>query len=183
MTQSEQIWQEYHARLRSFIRGKIADEAAADDILQDVFLKMHASLPSLKDATKLQSWLYQIARNAIIDSYRQQKPTVAIPDWLTQTGSDSGDKVRQELSDCLLPMVQQLPDIYRDAINLAELQGLKQKEVAEQQGISLSNAKSRVQRGRALLKEMLEECCLLEFDHQGRLCDYERRNGNCATCS
>lgn len=182
MNRSEAIWKEYHARLRVFIRSRIADEATADDIVQDVFLKMHDALPSLKDATKLQSWLYQVARNAIIDHFRRQKPTVTVPDWLTHVGTDPSDRVRQELSDCLVPMITQLPDIYREAITLSELQGLKQRDVAELLGTSLSGTKSRVQRGRALLKEMLEDCCRMEFDHQGRVCDYERRNGNCTTC-
>jgi RNA polymerase sigma-70 factor (ECF subfamily) len=160
----------------------VADEAAVDDVLQDVFLKMHSGLPSLKDTTKLQSWLYQIARNAIIDVYRRQQPSVAVPEWLAQAEADAGDQVRQELADCLLPMVAQLPPIYREAIELSELQGAKQQEVAVMQKTSLSGAKSRVQRGRALLKTMLEECCRLEFDHKGRIVDYEPRNGSCQQC-
>lgn len=182
MNTSEKVWQEYHSRLRAFIKSRISDDAATDDILQNVFLKMHTGLASLKDATKLQSWLYQIARNAIIDYYRLQKPTVDIPEWLTHPEPDSGEKVTQELSDCLQPMIQLLPDIYREAVILSELKGLKQKEVAQMQGTSLSGAKSRVQRGRALLKKMLADCCRLEFDHKGRLCDYERKDKACDAC-
>ena len=65
---------------------------------------------------------------------------------------------------------------------LSELQGLKHREVSQIQEISLSAVKSRVQRGRVLLKEMLVDCCSLEFDHEGRLCDYERKNKNCDAC-
>ncbi|MEW6601806.1 MAG: RNA polymerase sigma factor SigZ [Nitrospirota bacterium] len=182
MNASEKVWQEYHSRLRAFIKSKISDETAADDILQNVFLKMHNGLASLKDATKLQSWLYQIARNAIIDYFRLQKPTVDIPESLTDSGLDSGEIAVQELSECLRPMIELLPDIYREAVILSELQGLKQTEVAQVQGTSLSTAKSRVQRGRALLKEMLADCCRLEFDHKGRLCDYERKGRSCDAC-
>ena len=182
MTTSEEVWQEYHSRLRAFIKSRISDDMAADDILQNVFLKMHAGLASLKDATKLQSWLYQIARNAIIDHYRSQKPTVEIPEWLTHPEADPGEQVTQALSDCLRPMIQLLPDIYREAVTLSELKGLKQKEVAQALGTSLSGAKSRVQRGRGLLKEMLADCCRLEFDHKGRLCDFERKGKGCEAC-
>ena len=80
MNTSEKVWQEYHPRLRAFVKSRIPDDMTADDVLQNVFLKMHTGLASLKDATKLQSWLYQIARNAIIDYYRSQKPTVEIPE-------------------------------------------------------------------------------------------------------
>lgn len=182
MNLSKKVWQEYHSRLRAFIKSKISDDTVADDILQNVFLKMHTGLASLKDETKLKSWLYQIARNAIIDYFRSQKPTVDIPEWLSQPETDSGEKVTQELSECLRPMIQLLPKNYREAVTLSELKGLTQKEVAKLQGTSLSGAKSRVQRGRALLKNMLSECCRLEFDHSGRLCDYERKAGSCDDC-
>lgn len=78
-------------------------------------------------------------------------------------------------------MIQLLPEKYREAVILSELKGLTQKDLAEVQGISLSGAKSRVQRGRVLLKKMVEECCRLEFDHKGRLCNYERKDGACDT--
>jgi RNA polymerase sigma-70 factor (ECF subfamily) len=182
MNTSEKVWQEYHLRLRAFIKSRIADDAAIDDTLQNVFLKMHTSLASLKDETKLKSWLYQIARNAIIDYFRSQKPTVELPDQLPQPETDPGEKATRELSECLQPMIQLLPENYREAVILSELRGLTQKEVAQVQGTSLSGAKSRVQRGRALLKNMLAECCRFEFDHSGRLCDYERKNGACNAC-
>ncbi|MCX5874962.1 MAG: RNA polymerase sigma factor SigZ [Deltaproteobacteria bacterium] len=182
MNTSEKVWHEYHARLRSFIKSRVIDDTATDDTLQNVFLKMHTGLASLQDKTKLKSWLYQIARNAIIDYFRSRKPTVEVPEWLPQPETNPGEKVAQELSKCLQPMIQILPENYREAIILSELHGLTQKEVAQVQGISLSGAKSRVQRGRAILKNMLAECCRLEFDHSGRLCDYERKDGACNTC-
>jgi RNA polymerase sigma-70 factor (ECF subfamily) len=70
----------------------------------------------------------------------------------------------------------------REAVILSELRGLTQKEVARAQGISFSSAKSRVQRGRALLKNKLDDCCKLEFDHSGRLPVYERKSGACNAC-
>lgn len=182
MNTPEHIWQEYHSRLRAFIMSKIADDMATDDILQNVFVKMHGGLDSLKDKTRMKSWLYQIARNAIMDYYRSKKPTVEIPEWLPHPENDPSEKVMQELSDCLQPMIQKLPENYREAVILSEIEGLTQKEVAHVQGISLSGAKSRVQRGRAQLKEMLAECCRLEFDHSGRLCDYERKEKSCDAC-
>ncbi len=183
MNRSEKIWQEYELRLRAFIKSRISDDGATDDVLQNVFLKMHAGLASLKDERKLQSWLYQVTRNAIVDYYRSQKSAaIDIPEWFTHAGPDSGEQVTQDLSECLQPMIQLLPENYRDAIILSELKGLTQKEVAQAKGISLSGVKSRVRRGRALLKEMLIKCCRPEFDAGGRLCDYERTNKPCNAC-
>jgi RNA polymerase sigma-70 factor (ECF subfamily) len=179
MNASEEIWRAYHASLRAFIQSKLADDMATDDVLQEVFLKMHRGLPSLKDNSKIRSWLYRIAGNAVMDYFRSKKPTVEVPEWLPDPETDPGEKIRQELSDCLQPMIARLPEAYREAVLLSEIQGLTQKEVAEVQGTSLSGAKSRVQRGRAQLKEMLAECCRLEFDHGGRLCNYERKGKSC----
>lgn len=182
MNTSEKIWQEYHSSLRAFVKRRVSDDAAVEDILQNIFLKMHAGLEYLRDDAKLRSWLYQIARNAIVDYFRGRKPTVAVLDELPEPENEPGDKAVRELSECLRPLIELLPDTYREAIILSELQGFTQKDVAKAQGISLSGAKSRVQRGRALLKKMLSECCLFEFDHQGRLIDYERNDGGCDGC-
>ncbi len=176
---SEKIWQEYSSRLRAFIKSKISDDAAADDILQDVFLKMHVGLTSLRDEKKIKNWLFQITRNTIIDYFRSQKPSEHIPEWLSMPESDFTENVHQELAGCLHPMIKALPEKYREAVMLSELNGLKQKEVARLLGISVSAAKSRVQRGRALLKQMLNECCRFEFDHRGRIIEYERKGGPC----
>ncbi len=89
MNTSEKIWLEYHSRLRAFIATKISDAAARDDILQEVFLKMHTGLASLKERTKLKSWLYQITRNAVIEYFRAHKPTVELPESLPQAKTDT----------------------------------------------------------------------------------------------
>jgi RNA polymerase sigma-70 factor (ECF subfamily) len=184
MDTSEKIWLEYHSRLRAFIATRISDAAARDDILQEVFLKMHTGLTSLKDRTKLKNWLYQITRNAVIDYFRAQKPTVELPESLPQTkdDADAGAEAIEDLSSCLQPMIQNLPASCREAVILSELQGYTQKDVAKMQGISLSGAKSRVQRGRAQLKEMLADCCRLEFDHRGRLSGYEQKDPTSNDC-
>ena len=75
MTTTERVWEAFHTPLQHFIRRRISDEASAEDVLQDVFLKIHQHVETLKDVKKLESWIYQITRNAIIDSYRSRKPT------------------------------------------------------------------------------------------------------------
>ncbi len=170
---SEKIWQAYQSGLRRFVKSRIPDDSAVDDILQDVFLKMHTGLDSLRDESKLQSWIYQIARNAVIDHYRSLRPAEEVPEWLPQPEPDQGEQALQELSHCLQPMVQMLPESYREAVILSELKGLTQKEVAQAQGISLSGAKSRVQRGRVMLRNMLTAYCRPEFDGGGRISGFD----------
>lgn len=179
MLHAQTIWEEYQSRLRLFILSRVKDTVAADDILQDVFVKMFTSLSSLRDETRIQSWLYQIARNATMDYFRAQKKQVDLPDWLTQP-EEFEEGAAQHLSHCLRPMVEQLPKTYREAVQLSELEGLPHQEIARRQGLSLSGVKSRVQRGRAILRSMFEDCCRFEFDRRGRIIHYEPRCDECA---
>src|SRR6202051_4350002 len=75
---TEQLWDAFHEPLQQFIRRRVSNEATAEDVLQDVFLKIHQRVETLKDVKKLESWIYQITRNPIIDSYREPRPTTPL---------------------------------------------------------------------------------------------------------
>jgi RNA polymerase sigma-70 factor (ECF subfamily) len=178
----ERIWFEYHNKLLGFIKSRVENEAVGEDILQDVFVRIQTRIDTLKQENSLGSWLYQITRNAIIDYYRAYKSMEELPESLAAPDVQPTEKARQDIESCLEPMVQNLPDIYRRALVLSELDGLPQKAVAESQGLSLSGAKSRIQRGRALLKEMMLECCYFEYDHRGNVVDYAVKGNSCDQC-
>jgi RNA polymerase sigma-70 factor (ECF subfamily) len=171
MQVTESIWNEYHNKLHRFIQGRVSDASIADDILQEVIIKVHSRINTLKDSNKIQNWLYRITRNAIIDHYRAQKQMQELPETLTHPKQDTDDKARQEIASCLLPFIQSLPEHYRQTLTLSEIEGLTQKE-----------AKARVQRGRVMMKEMLLRCCRFEFDHQGKMIDYEAKSRSCDSC-
>ena len=156
----ESIWHEFANKLGQFIRSRVSDPATAEDIRQDVFVKVQQKLGQLDDPAKLQSWLYLIARNAIIDHYRKKRETLPIPEALPEADA-KGDREIEGLKAAFRRMIHSLPDPYREAIVLTEFEGLTQKQLAERLGISVSGVKSRVQRGRAMLKEMLLDCCQL----------------------
>ena len=182
MNPIEQIWKEYHTGLHSFIQSRVRDESIADDILQKVFIRIHSRIDTLKNSRKMQSWIYQITRNTLIDHYRSHRTMEEIPESLEAPEMDLGDKTRQEIEGCFLPMIQSLPEHYRETLLLSEIEGLTQKEVAKKQGISISGAKARIQRGRSMLKDMLLECCRFEFDHLGNVTDYEEKGVCCDGC-
>ena len=181
MKATENIWHEYHMKLATFIRSKVAEDVV-DDLLQDVFIKIHARIYSLKEEAKLESWLYQITRNTIIDHYRSKRTTDELPDWIEQPQIEEEESIRKELLSCLEPMVNELPDKYRKAVQMSELENKTQQEVAELEGISLSGAKSRVQRGRALLKTMLYDCCQFEINNDNQVVSYEKKDQDCKFC-
>jgi RNA polymerase sigma-70 factor (ECF subfamily) len=176
---TEKVWEEFNTGLKQFILTRVPDEPSAEDILQDVFLKIHTHIDSLKEADKLQRWIYQIARNAITDYYRTHKPTPDLPELL-YTQEDPFDDVVSDLLPYVKQLVDSLPFEYREALILTEYQGLTQRELAEKLGITLSGAKSRVQRAREKVKNMLLDCCHFQFDRLGRIINFEP---NCDCCA
>ena len=177
---SEQLWETFSGPLHQFIRRRVHDPHSAEDILQDVFLKIHTHIDSLRTHDRLTSWIYQITRNAIADYYRAQRPTAELAETIPAADALADDDVVRELSPCVAAMVAELPEAYREALRLTEYQGLSQKALSERLGISFSGAKSRVQRARAKIKEQLLACCHFQFDHAGRIIDYQSRYG-CST--
>lgn len=178
---TERVWEEFHAGLKQFILKRVPDEPSAEDILQDVFLKVHAHIDTLRDRDRLPGWIYQIARNAIYDYYRalQHNAPSTLPE-LPLMPENPLDDVVAELAPCVKEMVERLPAEYRQALILTEYEGLTQKELAERLGLSFSGAKSPVQRAREKLKQMLMDCCHFEFDRAGRIIDYVPK---CSSCS
>jgi RNA polymerase sigma-70 factor (ECF subfamily) len=181
----EILWDRYSQRLGAFIRSRVENDAEAEDILQEVFIRIHRNLCCQEDWDKPESWIYQIARNLIIDYYRKRRTWVELPDNLPAE-PDWGEWVNLEddpeaqLALSLKELIDELPEPYRQALILTEYQGLSQKQLAESQGISLSGAKSRVQRARQKLRDMLLNCCHFELDRRGRVLDYYQR---CCCCN
>ena len=174
---TEHVWEAFHTPLQQFIRRRVSDEATAEDVLQDVFLKIHQHGNSLKDVRRLESWIYQITRNLIIDYYRRQTPTTPWEEAeaLLPVGEIPEEDVRAELAPSVVAMARYLPEPYREALLLTDYQGVSQKELSARLGLSFSGAKSRVQRAREKLKQLLLDCCHFEFDRLGRVIDYQPR--------
>lgn len=180
-TPVETIWMQFNTTLERFVRKRLPDTQAADDVLQEVYLKIHTNVHTLRNEDRLQAWLYQVARNAVYDYHRSQKPSDEISDDIPDPdGLDVSDDITARLAASVRAMIELLPDDYREALLLTEYERLTQKELAERLGLSLSGAKSRVQRGRKMLHELLLACCHFEFDRRGRVIDYYP---HCACCS
>ncbi len=173
-TITEQAWEAFHTPLYQFIRRRVADEATAEDLLQEVFLKIHQQGALLRDAQRLESWIYQITRHLIIDYYRSHHREMPLDDVkivdLPEELPD--DDIISELFPCVRAMVLALPERDRQALILTEYQGLTQKELGERLGLSFSGAKSRVQRAREKLKQELLACCHFELDRRGHILNY-----------
>ncbi|GEA60176.1 RNA polymerase sigma factor SigZ [Vibrio comitans] len=168
-------WQNHKTQLRSYVSKRIDDIDAVDDILQDVYIKASSNLHQLKSKGSLKSWLYRIAHNTIIDFYRKRQPYEDLPEDLVAEEQDTGKQAREELAQCLRPLIEELPEKYRTPLRMAELEGVSQQEIANQLGLSLSGAKSRVQRSRVKFREQLMACCDFEVGQDG-ITDYSPKD-------
>jgi RNA polymerase sigma-70 factor, ECF subfamily len=179
---TESIWEAFSEPLRKFIRVRVRDDDEAEDLLQEVFIRIHTRIDTLDDQTRLAAWVYQIARNLIIDTYRSRREELPLPEVIPVQPETDEPSAEAEIASGLGAMVAELPDKYSQALMLTEFQGLKQTELAQQLGISVSGAKSRVQRGREMLRQSLLECCHFEFDRLGGMIAYESRPDCCDAC-
>jgi RNA polymerase sigma-70 factor (ECF subfamily) len=181
---TEAIWSHLSSDLRRFIRRRVSDEHVADDLLQETFMRVHRNMETLQEAERIAAWVYQIARNVVRDHHRKTSDAV-----VALADTDPPDSDEQGQSGCqnitwLTEMIGSLPDGYRQAVEMAETEQRSQQEVANLLGLSLSGAKSRIQRGRAMLKEVLERCCSFELDSRGRVmgCDPKPNQRVCRDC-
>jgi RNA polymerase sigma-70 factor (ECF subfamily) len=175
----ETVWNDVASKLRGYVRTRVRNHATAEDILQNVFLKAHTRIGQLQSPEKLERWLFLIARNAVTDHYRKSKTVEELPADLATEADEPEFEHAEELRAAFRRMIEQLPAPYGEALVLTEFKGLTQKELAQHLGISLSGAKSRVQRGREKLKEALLECCRFEFDRRGRIIDCSPKTPDC----
>lgn len=176
---TENVWRQFSDRLRRFIANRVSSAADADDLLADVFVKVHTRIDGLEDEARLAPWLYQITRNTLTDYYRRRPATGASLEGVDASVIEDDYDAAALISTSLRDLVDRLPDKYRDALVLTEFEGLSQVDLAAELGLSVSGAKSRVQRARAMLRDALLECCHFEFDRLGHVIDYEPRPRCC----
>lgn len=167
------LWNEMNDKLIHFVNQKVSDNELAKDIVQDVFVKVFSNINTLKNKEKVVSWIYQITRNEVNTYFRNQKYETSSQD-LPETETFD-ENLTSEFSQCIVPMIESLPQKYSEALKLTEINKLSQKELAEQLNISYSGAKSRVQRGREMLKTTLQDCCIINTDKYGNVIDYQVR--------
>lgn len=168
-------WQNHKTQLRRYVSKRIDDTDAIDDILQDVYIKASGNLHQLKSKGSLRGWLFRIAHNTIMDFYRDRQPYETLPEDLIAEDEDTGKQAREELAECLRPLIDELPEKYGTPLRLAELEGVSQQGIADQLGLSLSGAKSRIQRSRVKFREQMMACCDFEMGQDG-ITDYSPKD-------
>ncbi len=154
--------------VRAFIARRVRAPHDVDDITQEALLRLYRGAERLRDEVALEGWMYRIARSAIVDHYRRTavRPEPVDPDRLELHAHADADEpgADEALAACLAPLVARIPDAYRTALELTDLGGLTQDQGAARLGLSTSGMKSRVQRGRRMLRDEVVKCCRIELD-------------------
>ncbi|MCA9695796.1 MAG: sigma-70 family RNA polymerase sigma factor [Nannocystaceae bacterium] len=176
---SEGLYRLLADELRGFVRARV-EPAVVDDLVQEVFLRVHRSGDQLRDSERVAAWVYRITRNVIADHHRRPTLDTTALDGHERVDDHGIDEALAEsdprrLALWLRAAIEGLPPIYREALTLVEIEGLDTGEAARRLDISTSGMKSRLTRGRALLRRALDRCCAVELDHAGRLVDYRAR--------
>ena len=177
-----------HDVVLRYVARRVRSHADAEDIAQDVMVRIIRHGDELEDVVRVDAWLQRLAANAIADHFRRavrrELPSGdAIDEEPPLEVEESGQaELRSELARCLAPMIERLPPIYREALQLTELDGVSQTAAAGQLGLSVSGMKARVQRARQQLRESLLTCCEVELDRRRAVTEVRPRGGECGTC-
>jgi RNA polymerase sigma-70 factor (ECF subfamily) len=174
---------ELEQKLRPFVARRVP-EAEVDDVLQDVFVRVQQGLSGLRDQDLFVPWLYRVARSAVQENLRQRArhPLASAHDEPAELEPDGSAAFDTGLAAFAAEAIARLRSPYREALALTELQGMKQLEAAKLLGLSPSGMKSRVQRGREKLREVLERSCKIALDVRGGVIDCEPREPSLCEC-
>ncbi|NMM18654.1 MAG: sigma-70 family RNA polymerase sigma factor [Rhodoferax sp.] len=166
-------WSAHEPELRGWLRRRLDNPAEADDLLQDLFLKALSQGEQFCSVQNARAWLFEVARNTLADRLRVTRDTLVLPEDLPAP-ADELDTV-DTLTACLTRVLSELSAEDREAITLCDLQGLSQAEFAQRRGLSLSGAKSRVQRARQRLRERMTQGCQVQLSESGQVSDFVPR--------
>jgi RNA polymerase sigma-70 factor (ECF subfamily) len=166
-------WHRHEGELRAWLRGRMGNAHEADDMLQELFLKALRQGKKFCEIANARAWLFDVARNVLVDRLRLSKDQVELPEDLA---ADTDEPAAVDsLAACLPHALTELSEEDREAITLCDLEGLSQEAYARLKGLSLPGAKSRVQRARKRLRAHLTQVCQVRFDEAGKVCCFVPR--------
>ncbi len=171
-------WHRHRASVYRYLRRRLPEREQAEDLTQETFLRLCRATPPLLEPAQVRAWLFHTARNLIADHYRARRNEVSLDEVSVPLETDAASSLLA-LEPCIAPLAARLPASYGAAL-LWDLEGVPQAEIARRQSLSLSGAKSQVQRARGLLRQEFERCCQYHFGPDGALVAYTpRKAGNC----
>lgn len=166
------LWEEHKNELRNFILKRVKEQDLTNEILQEVLLKVYNFCISKSGVRNIRSWLFQIAQNTIADHYRKQSKFTDLEN-LRDIENEGSNAAFLEAANYIIPMLQFLPEEYALPLKLADIDNMKQADIAKKLNLTLPATKSRIQRARNLLKAEFITCCHFETDKKGNLISFD----------
>jgi RNA polymerase sigma-70 factor, ECF subfamily len=180
-TEIASIWDNFHKELKAFIQNKTRNTADTEDILQDAFIRIIRYWDKVHHSQNVRLYLYGIVRNTMLDHFKHKKTVLDNSNMQELFAEEESQNLNTTVAECCIrPFINKLPEHYREALLITEFQNIPQKELAEKLGISYSGAKSRVQRGKEKLKELIMECCPYQSDIYGNIISNEKEACACS---
>lgn len=167
-------WAACEGELLAYLRHRAGRLEDAEEIVQEVFIKALRQDEQFCAIDNPRAWLFQVARNALADRLRVAREHLALPDDLASPVEDGLLPV-DDLSQCLPRVLSELSAADREVIVFCDIEGGSQQALAERLGMSLSGAKSRIQRARKRLRARMEEGCCVQFDESGKVAGFTPR--------
>ena len=158
------IWSQSKEKLYAYVLSKFKHKELAEEVAQEVLLKLHNSCCSEKEILNVNAWLFQIARNTSLDILKKDEKQKGKGEIIE---AEESPEPLEELAAFLESLINFLPETYAVPLRMADLEGIPQKEIAAALGLGLSATKSRIQRARELLKQEIKTCYHLEMDKNG----------------
>jgi len=161
------VVQEFYNYLKAYVLNKVKNKTVAEDIVQEVMIKLIESHQKSKEIKNIKAWLFQVSRNTIYDYYKKNNLEFSLDEDWNLNNEDDTELSKIMVSDYVIPMIQLLPDEYAKPLMLSDIDKVPQKDIAKQLKLELSATKMRIQRGRKKLRELFIKCCHLEYNKQG----------------
>ena len=176
----EELWNTYSIELKAYIMKCVSDKYTAEDILQEVGIRIQKNESKIKNINNIKAWLYKITNNLIADYFRGVNKYSLIEniDELSIIDTPENENYNKETAECLLKLVEYLPEIYKEAIIESDYKGKIQIELGQERGLSNSGSKSRIQRARKKLKTILYSCCEVKSDNVGNIIELNNKNNS-----
>ncbi len=179
----QNVYDTFHPKIHRYL-ARMTGAAEADDLTQEVFMKVSRGLKGFRGESKLSSWIYRIATNTALDHLRRtSQTTTEIPSVDMEREEEpirlrgaipliDRQLIQKEMNACIRNVIKKLPEEYRTVIVLRELEEFRNNEIAEILQVSLDTVKIRLHRARAKLREELENLCCFYRDERNVLsCD------------
>ena len=173
-------WESLTGKLYIYLLKNVKDKAIAEDILHDAFLKILEKRQFYRYNENYDGWAFRITKNVLIDYYRKTKTNVNLESIKKDLDENKDETdTYKHLIPALKEFIENLPEKYRKPLILSDIEGVKQELIAQKLGLSVSGAKSRIQRARKMLKEYFLKCSEYKYDRRGRVIEFYPRGSSC----